>query len=145
MEIGSVLRNIRKANELSQDEMAALMNVSQGVISKYEKNDSEPGITFIRHFRRLFGYDLAADNIMSVVIVKTFDKQTGQPLFKKEESDPPWKPDTLLLTQVKSEINALLVSLRKLSSELPEPVGPGTEVDQEFFRNALGKTNSDKH
>lgn len=58
MEIGKQIKRIRKEHGLRQDDMAALLRISQGMLSKVERGVMEPNLATILMLRAEFGFNL---------------------------------------------------------------------------------------
>jgi len=60
--IGERLRKLRKANNLTQEQVAAYLNVAKSTISQYENNINEPDLETI--IRLADWYDVTLDYMM---------------------------------------------------------------------------------
>ena len=58
MEIGSVIREKRTAQGLTQEQVATALGVSAPAVSKWERGESFPEITLLPALARLLGTDL---------------------------------------------------------------------------------------
>jgi transcriptional regulator with XRE-family HTH domain len=67
-ELGEVIKKIRSIEGLTQVQLAELLGVSQGLIVKYESNQSKPGLDIIKKFKKEIGYDLTSDDITKVIL-----------------------------------------------------------------------------
>ena len=56
--IGAKLRTLRKAKELTQDELAALIGVKRATISNYEINRRQPSLSELERLAEFFGVGL---------------------------------------------------------------------------------------
>lgn len=54
MELGEIIKNLRKEQNITQDELAKALNVSSQSISKWETNNCYPDITFIPDIAKFF-------------------------------------------------------------------------------------------
>ncbi len=63
MNFGEKLKQIRKANKLSQDEIAELLFTTQGNLSQYESNQRTPSIEMLK--RLIEKFDLDANWLLS--------------------------------------------------------------------------------
>lgn len=73
--IASNLRNLRKQNNMTQEELAERLNVSLGVISKWERGASEPELSCLVAMAKVFnisvdaliGYDMGTDSPEQII------------------------------------------------------------------------------
>ena len=64
MDFGKQIRQIRKDAKLTQEQMAAKLNVSRQVVSNWENNKNLPDLEMIITISRVFG--LSLDQLMVV-------------------------------------------------------------------------------
>ena len=64
MDFGKQIRQIRKDAKLSQEQMAAKLNVSRQAVSNWENNKNLPDLEMIITISRVFG--LSLDQLMVV-------------------------------------------------------------------------------
>lgn len=64
MDFGKQIRQIRKDAKLTQEQMAAKLNVSRQAVSNWEKNKNLPDLEMIITISRVFG--LSLDQLMVV-------------------------------------------------------------------------------
>ena len=57
-EIGNVIKNIRKENNLTQSEFASILWVSSQAVSKWENGVSIPDISTLKEISNKFNVDL---------------------------------------------------------------------------------------
>jgi transcriptional regulator with XRE-family HTH domain len=115
-DLGDFIKKVRKANSLTQEELAALCDVSQSAIVKYESG-TDPGIKFLRGFRELFGYDLVDKDITAVTPELRYDKNSGKSIFKIEKSGNLVVPDHLL-TQFEKSLDAIKTNWQSIEPYL---------------------------
>ena len=72
MNIGNNISNLRKKFNLSQEELAEKINVSRQTISKWELNETSPGIEEAKKLSKIFNVSLdeLANNDVNNIIVK---------------------------------------------------------------------------
>ena len=58
MEFRERLRELRGENEMTQTDIAKILNVSKMAISHWEKGHSEPSITQLKQMAKLFGVSI---------------------------------------------------------------------------------------
>ena len=63
MQIGQIIREYRKKNELTQEEMANRLGVTAPAVNKWENGNSMPDITLLAQIARLLGISL--DTLLS--------------------------------------------------------------------------------
>ena len=64
MDFGKQIRQIRKDAKLTQEQMAAKLNVSRQAVSNWENNKNPPDLEMIITISRVFG--LSLDQLMVV-------------------------------------------------------------------------------
>lgn len=74
-DLGKLIKQIRKIEGMTQEQLAELLDVSQSAIVKYELNQSKPGLDFVKAFKDRVGYDLTAKNITKVVSRETSEEK----------------------------------------------------------------------
>lgn len=75
IKIASNLRNLRKQNNMTQEELAERLNVSLGVISKWERGASEPELSCLVAMAKVFnisvdaliGYDMGTESPEQII------------------------------------------------------------------------------
>ena len=102
MEIGSVIREKRTAQGLTQEQVATALGVSAPAVSKWERGESFPEITLLPALARLLGTDL--NGLLS------FQQEMGDGLTL----------ETLLGTESPEESLIEQLSLRAAIDLLPE-------------------------
>lgn len=60
MRFGDRLRNLRLSREMTQQELADTLNISQSAVAAYEKNVREPNFAMIQRIADYFGVTLAS-------------------------------------------------------------------------------------
>ena len=75
------LKQLREARHMNQRRLAYELNVSQAMISKYERGEAEPDIGMIRSIAKLF--DVSADYLLEM----SDDKHSIAPGLTKEEKE----------------------------------------------------------
>lgn len=66
---GKKIREYREENDLTQTELAKLLNTTQSTIGKYEREELEPNINAIKNLCRIF--NITADELLG------FNDETG--------------------------------------------------------------------
>ena len=102
MEIGSVIREKRTAQGLTQEQVATALGVSAPAVSKWERGESFPEITLLPALARLLGTDL--NGLLS------FQQEMGDGLTL----------ETLLSTESPEDSLIEQLSLRAAIDLLPE-------------------------
>ena len=57
-QIGSIIKDIRKKNNLTQNEFASILGVTFQAVSKWENDKSIPDITILKDISNKFNVDL---------------------------------------------------------------------------------------
>lgn len=71
--LGAKLRTLRKAKNMTQDELAALIGVKRATISNYEINRRQPSLSDLKRLAEFFGVGLdffsveTSDNALDLV------------------------------------------------------------------------------
>lgn len=52
---GDILKELRTDEKLTQEELAAKLEITRGALSKYETNDNEPDLSFLVKVSTYFG------------------------------------------------------------------------------------------
>lgn len=71
--LGQKLKEIRQEYNLTQPEMAKILNVSNGIISGWENNKYEPKASYIKKIATTFG--ITADEILGIENIDKIQKQ----------------------------------------------------------------------
>lgn len=75
--IGDRIKTLRHMNQMSQETMGTLLNVSQIIICKYETGAMEPPVQHIKIIAKIFG--VSTDYILLGSEVPTSLPESGQP------------------------------------------------------------------
>lgn len=73
MSIGTKIYDLRKKHNLSQEEVAAKLNVTRQTISKWELDETSPDLNYAKQLSSLFQVsldDLAENDIKNIVMEK---------------------------------------------------------------------------
>jgi transcriptional regulator with XRE-family HTH domain len=62
LKLGDNIKRLRKAKEMTQENLAKLLNISSAAVSKWESNDSYPDITMIIPLAQIF--EISIDELM---------------------------------------------------------------------------------
>jgi transcriptional regulator with XRE-family HTH domain len=73
---GEVIRDLRKANQISQEALAEVSNLDRSFISLLECGHKQPSLVTI--FQLAKAFDIAASNILSLVEEKINKKIGGE-------------------------------------------------------------------
>ena len=68
MGIGEKIKELRKGKNMTQEDLAELLNVSISAVSQWEIGKTMPDITFISHICNIF--DVSADELLDIDISK---------------------------------------------------------------------------
>ncbi len=82
MNLGEKLINLRKGKNLSQEEVADILNVSRQTISKWETNQSTPDFDKIGPIIDL--YEISADELLGRKLEKQFIEESKEEIHKKK-------------------------------------------------------------
>lgn len=85
MDFGKRLRDLRKLNNYTQDELAKLVGVTAGAIGLYEQNRREPDNETVKKIATIF--DVTIDYLLGFDTVKEISHYNGTDPLKKEISN----------------------------------------------------------
>ena len=142
MNLSEKIFKLRKANGLSQDELADKINVSRQAISKWETDQSVPELDNILALAKVFNLTtdyLLQPNVTDDLILKTamLEKQQ-QEIIQKQHKRSKWQ---FLVISCMSAIVVMFI-LMLIGSYLSIPDFFSFDVDSfynDFRRDALGK------
>ena len=66
MDLGQRLKNLRKENNLSQQELGDKLGVKYSAVSKWERNENTPPLKIVYKLTKL--YDITYDEIMEDIV-----------------------------------------------------------------------------
>ena len=75
------MKQLRNARHMNQRRLAVELNISQAMVSKYERGESDPDINMIRTIAKYF--DVSTDYLLEV----SDDKHAIAPGLSKEEKE----------------------------------------------------------
>lgn len=68
MSIGEKIKNLRKSKNMTQEDLAELLNVTISAVSQWEIGKTMPDIMFISHICNIF--DISADELLDIDVTK---------------------------------------------------------------------------
>lgn len=94
LKLGDNIKRLRKAKEMTQENLAKLLSISSAAVSKWESNDSYPDITMIIPLAQIF--DVSIDELMDYnktkieteidQIVKTYHELSRMGKFEESKA-----------------------------------------------------------
>ncbi|MCF6168395.1 helix-turn-helix transcriptional regulator [Lutibacter sp.] len=95
LNIGSKLVELRKAKNLSQEDLAKEISSSRVMIGKYERNDNAPSIEVLLKLAKAF--DVSVDYIIGEGQLSTYDKDVLKRIEDIEQLDDETKSKLFFL------------------------------------------------
>ena len=89
MNIGNNIRQLRKANHLSQEELGDKLNVARQTVSKWELGETTPEMDKLEELSNLFEIsidELVKDNAIPNTIIKEIDQRKVESLYKDSQN-----------------------------------------------------------
>ena len=80
LKIGKRIQDLRKQKGLTQEQVAAALNISAAAVSKWETDTTYPDITILNPLARLLG--------VSVDVLLDFQEQIGRASCRERVSSP---------------------------------------------------------
>lgn len=115
MNLGQQLCQARKQSGLSQEEVAASLQVSRQIISKWETHETVPDVVAAKKLAAL--YHLSLDQLLEydpeTAKVKAMIDQMSEETSQKIDWNQVWSSKYPILTAYKQHLKAMLIQLQR--------------------------------
>ena len=115
MDIGGIIRQFRKANNLKQSELAAKLHVTPQAISSWEKNRTQPKMEMIEDMCKIFNCnksDFLADSVLDLPDYFEYKGQILHPIDKEPQDNK-----KIYEMSLSSEESRLVTNFRHLAPD----------------------------
>ena len=102
--LGDKIRQHRKLNHLSQEELAEKLGVSRQSISLWENNQTQPTIENVVVLAKLFG--VSTDELLSGNAVNAFSRPVVEPIFEPTPTEVPSATQSAVLQTAEPTVSA---------------------------------------
>lgn len=115
LKIGDKIKSLRKAQDITQEKLAAYLNISYQAVSKWENGTALPDITLVPQIANFFG--VSADELLCMKEIEETLKEYEK--IYRENNRLGKMFDNIVLRQRKTTVfaNSFALSLKTLSAK----------------------------
>lgn len=125
-DFGSNLKQLRMAQNMTQDDLAELLGTSKQVISRYENGQRSPKVSVVGEFARVLG-----------VSISELTGETGAPTHASEANGMPWQ-----LCESESELLTIYRDLNTLGQTTLIGTARGLAANPDMRKDGTSKNET---